>query len=558
MNFTAIFRIFSILFFAITGAASAQSAHSGNHAHGNAERNPGNGNNTVAICHQTGNGSITIYVAPAAVAAHLAHGDYLGECIATPPNDDDSDDEGNDEGNDDSNDEGNDDSNDEGNNETENNEPPVSGGCSPVQVMSYIPGTTNDLLSPIEAARMDPTKALFTPQDSDVSTSSANYNFVALGFGGEITLKFANPIKNGEGDDIYVVETTFGSMAQNCQRYPEKVRAFASQDNCNWVYLGEGCQNTYFDLGILNWAQYVKLVDVSDITQPFNNGLADGYDVDGIICLHGEETNPIPAALSNMFASQVVAFSQGTLKNGGSVAASRSNPANALGAPQQTDMVNFVSLGFGGQLTLGFDYVVYNKAGADIRIVETSYGNPSCTNYPETARIEISMDGEMWYNVDGEYCLDQDIDVASAGIDAFRFIRITDASPMSSNRFPGNADGYDVDGVVVLQPGCSNSEASTARIADNTTTPDEVAEISLYPNPFNESAQIKLSPASTATTYAIQVSNTLGQVVQRETLTVGANQVSTFTLNTKNLDAGTYMISVQNGAEIQTLRAVKF
>ena len=38
-------------------------------------------NNKVAICHRTGDGSYhTIYVAPQAVQAHLAHGDYLGPC----------------------------------------------------------------------------------------------------------------------------------------------------------------------------------------------------------------------------------------------------------------------------------------------------------------------------------------------------------------------------------------------------------------------------------------------------------------------------------------------
>jgi hypothetical protein len=38
-------------------------------------------NNRVAICHREGNGSYhTIYVAPQAVPAHLAHGDYLGPC----------------------------------------------------------------------------------------------------------------------------------------------------------------------------------------------------------------------------------------------------------------------------------------------------------------------------------------------------------------------------------------------------------------------------------------------------------------------------------------------
>ncbi|MBL4651326.1 MAG: hypothetical protein JKY53_00465 [Flavobacteriales bacterium] len=40
-----------------------------------------NGGNKVVICHQTGNGeSITIEVNEKAVAAHIAHGDAIGEC----------------------------------------------------------------------------------------------------------------------------------------------------------------------------------------------------------------------------------------------------------------------------------------------------------------------------------------------------------------------------------------------------------------------------------------------------------------------------------------------
>ena len=44
-------------------------------------------NNLVAICHRLGNGNwITIHVAPQAVPAHLAHGDYLGPCNPEVPN----------------------------------------------------------------------------------------------------------------------------------------------------------------------------------------------------------------------------------------------------------------------------------------------------------------------------------------------------------------------------------------------------------------------------------------------------------------------------------------
>ena len=265
-NISNLLTLILIVFMAHTAAAQSKQVSDPQHIHVQVKQ--GNGNNTVAICHQLGNGnSITIYVAPAAVSAHLAHGDYLGTCVSNPggSDDDDNDDSDDDDDNDDSDDDDDVTVVDTTTTDTVITNPSPA-GCYAVEFFNYIPGTTNDLLTPIEAARLDATKALGMPESSDVATSSANYNFVALGFGGQITLKFANPIHNGDGDDIYVVETTFGNNAENCARYPEKIRAFASQDNCNWVYLGEGCQNTYFDLQSLGWAQYIKLVDISDIT----------------------------------------------------------------------------------------------------------------------------------------------------------------------------------------------------------------------------------------------------------------------------------------------------
>ena len=50
-------------------------------AHNDDDDDDDDGANTVAICHQLGNGgSVTIYVNPSAVEAHLNHGDALGVC----------------------------------------------------------------------------------------------------------------------------------------------------------------------------------------------------------------------------------------------------------------------------------------------------------------------------------------------------------------------------------------------------------------------------------------------------------------------------------------------
>jgi hypothetical protein len=530
-------------------------------AYENAHMMSGNGNNQmVTICHQTGNGSITITVNQNALDAHLAHGDVIGTCANNDNDDHDDSDNDNDESDDDNDESDNDnddnDESDDDNDDTTTDTTTVpdtnpAPACAAAEVISYIPGTTNDLLTPIDPARQILSNVLGTPEDSDVATSAANYNFVALGFGGEITLKFAYPIHNGDGNDIYVVETTFGP---SCARYPEKVRAFASQDGCNWIWLGDGCQNTLFDLKTLGWAQYIKLQDISDIAYPFG-GIADGFDVDGILCLNGEEMNPVPAAFSNAYATSVVSFTQGTMKNGNPVPAVRSNSANALGAPQGTDVVNFVSLGFGGSIVLGFDYLVYDKAGVDFTIVETSYGNPTCTNYPETARLEVSLDNTTWYAVSGEVCLDQPVDVASAGLPYFSFLRITDASRISSLRFPGSADGFDVDGIVISQPGCG---APAPRYADNTTTPDEVAEITLAQNPFSSELAINLSASSVNEVFEVVVTNAMGQIVLRSQAGVSANSTIRHSIGTSELAQGAYLVNVRSAFNSQTIRAIKF
>ena len=432
-------------------------------------------------------------------------------------------------------------------------------GCNAVEVMSYIPGTTNDLLTPMDPARQILTNVLGSPQESDVATPASAYNFVALGFGGQITLKFANPIHNGDGDDLYVVETTFGSNAGNCARYPEKIRAFASQDNCNWVYLGEGCQNSYFDLQGLAWAQYVKLIDITNISANFG-GMADGYDLDGIVCLNGEEANPTLSTASADYATEAMDYLPGTMKNGGAVPAARSIKENAVGAPQNTDVVNFVALGFGGKITLKFAYVVFDKAGDDLMLVETSFGNPSCENYPETARLEVSLDNINWFMLSESYCLDQAIDIAGSGATMFHYLRISDASAMSNSHFPGTADGFDVDGVIVTQPGCTSTPA--ARLAaelenDNTQIANEVAEVSVYPNPFTETQNIKLSTSNTDETFEVSIINALGQVVSHEVVEVASSSTVNHTLPVAALAKGSYLINIRSANTNNVVRTVK-
>jgi len=429
---------------------------------------------------------------------------------------------------------------------------PAPTSCSPIEVIEFNQGPSSDLLTPVSADRSNTDEALGMPENSDAVTTPENNNFVTLGFAGSIVLKFGYPIKNGPGNDIFVVETTFNSAtSNNCSRYPERIRAYASQDNCNWVYLGEGCQDTYFDLKGLNWAQYVKLIDVTPVDRFATGG--DAYDLDGIICLNGEETNPVPSELVFGSAQEIMSYNPGLRKNGTQIVDNRRIPENALGVPQNTNTVNFVALGFGGSMVVKFDYVIFDAPGMDIQLVETTYGNATCNAYPEKVQVEGSIDNEHWIVLSEEICLDGGIDVAAAG--AVQYIRVTDRS--AASKFAGSADGYDVDGFVVLNACASTASARLGEIGDNVSIADEVLSTATYPNPFETEVNITLTTGDQDEVVVIRVFNSLGQVVMSKRVNVASSSEVLETLNLSDLRRGVYMLSVETSNAIETTKLVK-
>lgn len=156
--------------------------------------------------------------------------------------------------------------------------------------------------------RSDPSKALGLPQNDDT------FNFYALGFGGDVCVKFDFAIFDGPGGELKVVETTFGNTP--CNQYRERAEIAVSFDGVNWNVLGEYCQdyNGTIDITAANSGiQYVRVRDVSNRAD-FSSALADGYDLDAVVATSAL-TAPCPTVGNNtrVAVSEPVLFDQTTV-----------------------------------------------------------------------------------------------------------------------------------------------------------------------------------------------------------------------------------------------------
>ncbi len=155
---------------------------------------------------------------------------------------------------------------------------PFPGECQAVEVVRYKAGSSGHRSGKLELERMDATKALGIPEGDD------SPNFVSLGYGGGIILRFEQAILNQRGPmaDFRVVNTTFGG--KDCSQYPERVQVEASRDGIRWELLVQGaCQDFDLDLGRLRFAHYLRITDMTDRSLFFLDQAADGFDLDGVV-----------------------------------------------------------------------------------------------------------------------------------------------------------------------------------------------------------------------------------------------------------------------------------
>ena len=444
-------------------------------------------------------------------------------------------------------------------------------------VSSFYQGMRADGVSPIGVTRSNPNNALGAINVNDVNigevaNNSSTVEFVSLGFGGELVLEFANPICNIWGsNDLTVYETSYGSPS--CASWPEKALVYARQDECQaWVLISPAdgiCQNADLDLGVLSWAKYIKIEDITNPTTFLANN-QDGYDVDGVVgfatCDGGAYT-----AGGKYSPNGVASLAQGLRKNGTPVPANRSIQSKMLGAPQMSDASTtpanypFFALGYAGNVVLTFPYTIINVAGADLQVFETTFGdNPSrpCSSYPEKASFEGSIDGSTWFPLNAVVTADDagsilcrdgklEIPAAYAGLN---FLRVTDVtSPFG----PGTTDAYDIDGIVGLsQCGQSTSNPGGQKLA----TEEEIGEgefgFDIFPNPASDVASLNVTGVNNMDNYTIKVIDMMGRVISTESVNNGIGSF-THNLGINKLTAGVYFVSVESNGSREVAKLIK-
>jgi hypothetical protein len=168
-----------------------------------------------------------------------------------------------------------------------------------ISAQSYYPSSVSEfnqaltnLGNPVLSIRSDPSKAIGVPQNVDIESS--NINFVSLGFGGSIVLKFSAKVPIDPTSVIRLFETTYGYQ---CNTYPEIANIFASNDGISYTYIGQTCGNNNTILnpyGLIDTIQFIRIVDVSPAIVFSGFMDADGYDVDGVEIL---STGALPIVL---------------------------------------------------------------------------------------------------------------------------------------------------------------------------------------------------------------------------------------------------------------------
>jgi hypothetical protein len=172
-----------------------------------------------------------------------------------------------------------------------------------------------------------------------------------------------------------------------------------------------------------------------------------------VLAIAGGALGGSPDGAAGPWADTVVRFVQGPRLDGTKIDPSRSDAATALGpaeaAPGNDDPIptgKFVSMGFGGQLTLGFQNPICNGPGLDMAIDVREITKAPYP--PEVADVYVSGDGATWTKA-GTITGDAQVAVPKT-IPMVWFVAFVDVTDHNRFTLAQDADGYDIDGVSAL------------------------------------------------------------------------------------------------------------
>lgn len=159
------------------------------------------------------------------------------------------------------------------------------------EIIKYVPGRGSYDNEAPELDRQYANKALGVPEYNDTM------NFVSLGRGGYIELGFnGKVIKDKEGPDFKIIETSWGQRGKPCDSYPEFAEVYVTKDRIDWQRTQFLCRDGTIDFNSggtgLSEITAIRIQDVTIIEK------SDGFDVDGITCINfppNEDPTPLPS-----------------------------------------------------------------------------------------------------------------------------------------------------------------------------------------------------------------------------------------------------------------------
>ena len=358
--------------------------------------------------------------------------------------------------------------------------------------------------------------------------------------GGDLIIDSSGQLKliervNGEGSKVFIIN---GGTAELLHQVAPSVNGAALTEE-EGILAAQGNSSSFWKYD--SQGEEVAELEAIHNGEPFP--LVDGDMAAG--CFSASPFSEQASCYATALSGQL--YQEGTMANGSMLPANRTDPIKALYEPEMDNSENFVSLGYGGSITLKLDQPILDYPGDDLFISETSFGDPSCGAYPEYADVEISMDGSSWCHI-ATICMDDSIDIGESDLYYVRYVRISNNDELTQT-----PDGYDLDGIAIINGDCGdalNGIAEQETSTEKAIIEPEEASLKSFPNPSSGWANVSFKlPVDTRVN--IDLFSLSGErVMELYSGYSNAGEASTLDFNAANLSEGVYVLRLTTASGV--------